>query len=165
MGNEIDQMAAILSISKYICDLERKKRQFYADNKPTIIRNIVLRAYSMAKFSILLSLRDSIDIISCLKWGIDLGIIEMTTKERKDIYDIYTLDIKDKFKISYRKKIANNEYYDSIEYITPRIDENYDKGLLNIVGTLKLSNNNAGISKFTTFVERFGSLYYLKDGE
>ena len=76
VGNEIDQIAAILSISKYICDLERKKRQFYADNKPTIIRNIVLRAYSMAKFSILLSLRDSIDIISCLKWGIDLGIIE-----------------------------------------------------------------------------------------
>ena len=91
-------------------------------------------------------------------------IVDDTVFKNSEII-INTLDIKDKFKISYRKKLANNEYYDSIEYITPRIDENYDKGLLNIVGTLELSNLNTGISKFTTFVERFGSLYYLKDGE
>lgn len=75
-GNEIDQLANVLSIAKYICDFERKKRLFYADNKPTIVRNIVVRAYSMAKFSILLPLRECIEIISCLKWGLDLGIIE-----------------------------------------------------------------------------------------
>lgn len=74
-GNEIDQLASVSSIAKYICDIERKKRQFYADNKSTIAHNIVVRAFSLAKFSIMLELRDSIDIISCLKWGLDLGYI------------------------------------------------------------------------------------------
>ncbi|MBQ0002033.1 MAG: hypothetical protein KBT21_00705 [Treponema sp.] len=75
IGSEIDQLAGISSIAKNICELERKKRAEYADNKPTVVHNIVVRAYSLAKFSILLSLRDSIDLISCIKWGLDLGFI------------------------------------------------------------------------------------------
>lgn len=74
-GSEIDQLASVSSIAKNICELERKKRAEYADNKPTVVHNIVVRAYSLAKFSILLPLRDSIDLISCLKWGKDLGFI------------------------------------------------------------------------------------------
>ncbi|MBP5587418.1 MAG: hypothetical protein J6X37_01640 [Treponema sp.] len=74
-GSEIDQLASMSAVGKFICDLERKKRAEYADNKPTVVHNIVVRAYSLAKFTILLELRDCIDIISCLKWGLDLGFI------------------------------------------------------------------------------------------
>lgn len=74
-GNEIEQLGNIFALGKYICELERKKRANYADNKPTVVHNIVVRAYSLAKFSILLNFRDCIDIISCLKWGLDLGFI------------------------------------------------------------------------------------------
>ncbi len=74
-GNEVDQLGNAFSLAKYICELERKKRRFYADNQMTIVHNIVLRAYSLAKFSILLKLNECIDIISCLKWGHDLGYI------------------------------------------------------------------------------------------
>lgn len=74
-GNEIDQLASITSIAKYICEIERKKREFYADNKPTVVHDIVVKAYSLAKFSMLINLRDAIDIISCIKWGVDLGFI------------------------------------------------------------------------------------------
>lgn len=74
-GNEIEQMGNIYGLGKFICELERKKRQNYADNIPTVVHNIVVRAYSLAKFSILLNFRDCIDIISCLKWGLDLGFI------------------------------------------------------------------------------------------
>lgn len=74
-GNEVEQLGNVFSLAKYICELERKKRQFYADNKGTVVHNIVVRAYSLAKFSILLNFRDCIDIISCLKWGLDMGFI------------------------------------------------------------------------------------------
>lgn len=74
-GNEVEQLGNIFALGKYICELERKKRADYADNIPTVVHNIVVRAYSLAKFSILINLRDCIDIISCLKWGLDLGFI------------------------------------------------------------------------------------------
>ena len=74
-GTEVDQLASMSALGKYICELERKKRALYADNKPTVVRNIVVRAFSLAKFSILLELRECIDIISCIKWGLDSGFI------------------------------------------------------------------------------------------
>lgn len=74
-GNEIDQMAQVTSAAKYICDLERKKRAYFIDNKSTVIHNIVVKSFALAKFSILLTVRDCIDIISCLKWGLDSGYI------------------------------------------------------------------------------------------
>ncbi|MCR5614428.1 hypothetical protein [Treponema sp.] len=74
-GSEIDQLAGVSSIASLICEFERKKRQNFADNKPTVVHNIVVRAYSLAKFSVLLSLRECIDLISCIKWGLDSGFI------------------------------------------------------------------------------------------
>lgn len=74
-GNEIDQLALVTSAAKYICELERKKRDIFADNKSTVMHNIVVRAFALAKFSVLLTIRDCIDIISCLKWGVDMGFV------------------------------------------------------------------------------------------
>lgn len=75
LASEIDQLAAIYAVSKEIIETERKIRVNYAENKQTTIKNIILRAYAVAKFSMLLSQRECVDIISDLKWGVDTGII------------------------------------------------------------------------------------------
>lgn len=75
LGSEIDQLAAIYSVGKGIVEAERKIRAEYAENKQTESRNIILRAYALAKFSTLLSWRETVDIISDLKLGLDFGII------------------------------------------------------------------------------------------
>lgn len=74
-GSEFDQMAGLEAAGKYICETERKIRTECADNKPTEIHNSVLRSYALAKFSALVSLREAVEIISAVKWGLDLGII------------------------------------------------------------------------------------------
>lgn len=75
LGSEIDQLAAIYAAGKGIVESERKIRAEYAENKQTVVRNFVLRSFALAKFSILLTWREAVDIISDLKWGVDLGII------------------------------------------------------------------------------------------
>lgn len=75
-GNEIDLLASMASVAKYIFELERKKRQFFADNKSTVVHNIIVRAYSILKFALMIDLRECIDLISCIKWGVDLGYIK-----------------------------------------------------------------------------------------
>lgn len=75
-GSELDQIANITSLASYIVELEHKIRESYADNKPTVVRNMILRSYSLAKFSLLMPLRDAIDIISTLKWGHDIGMLQ-----------------------------------------------------------------------------------------
>lgn len=74
-GCELDQIADISALAKYIIDIERKIRATSADNNKTAIRNIIIRSYALAKFSLLINLREAIDIISSLKWGYDLGYI------------------------------------------------------------------------------------------
>ncbi|MCR5045092.1 MAG: hypothetical protein K6A42_00775 [Treponema sp.] len=75
-GNEIDQLAAISSFGKNISETERKFRANYADNKSTPVRDMVLRVFSTARFCMLMNLRESIEIISTVKWGLDLGYIK-----------------------------------------------------------------------------------------
>ncbi len=40
------------------------------------MRNLILRAFAEAKFSALLSLRQSVAIFSAVKWGLDSGILK-----------------------------------------------------------------------------------------
>lgn len=74
-GNEIDQIAEITSLGKYICEFERKIRAEVADNKFTEVRDIILRAFAQMRYSLLMPLRESIDLISAIKWGVDLDLI------------------------------------------------------------------------------------------
>ncbi|MBR7063706.1 MAG: hypothetical protein IKI31_00910, partial [Treponema sp.] len=71
-GNELDQRATIESAAKFITKTERKFRKQCAENRTTEVTNIILRSLSKGRFSLLLTLREAIDIISALKWGIDL---------------------------------------------------------------------------------------------
>ncbi len=77
-GNEVDQLAAITSFAKNICETERKFRANYADNKATPVRDLVLRAFSTARFCMLLSLREAVELVSTVKWGLDLGMVKGT---------------------------------------------------------------------------------------
>lgn len=74
-GSEIDQIAEMESICKYIAECECKILKDFADNKSTLIRNSVIRAYSIAKFSMLVSLREAVDIISDIKLGLQLNLL------------------------------------------------------------------------------------------
>ena len=75
-GNEIDQLAAAVAIAKNICETERKFRANYADNKSTPVRDMVLRVFSTARFCMLMELREAIDVVSTVKWGLDLGCVK-----------------------------------------------------------------------------------------
>ena len=74
-GSEIDQVAEFESACRCIVETERKILNEYADNKKTIVRNSVLRAFSISKFSLLISLREAVDIISDLMVGLKIGLI------------------------------------------------------------------------------------------
>ena len=75
-GNEIDQLAAMTAFAKNISESERKFRADYADNKSTPVRDIILRAFSTARFCMLMELREAIDIVTTVKWGLDLGSVK-----------------------------------------------------------------------------------------
>jgi protein arginine kinase len=74
-GSELDQIASLEGAGKYIVETERKFRLKCTENKPTAVHNIVLRSFASAKFSALMPLRESISVISSVKWGLDMGII------------------------------------------------------------------------------------------
>ena len=75
-GSEFDQTASVESAGKYLAEAERKFRKRCAENKSTQVRNIILRAFAEAKFSVLLSLKQSVSIVSAVKWGLDSGILQ-----------------------------------------------------------------------------------------
>lgn len=74
-GGEVDQLAAVTAAGKHIAEAERKIRRSYADNKSTAVRNLVIRAFAVAKFGVLISLREAVDIISEIQFGLNVGII------------------------------------------------------------------------------------------
>lgn len=74
-GNEIDQIAQITSIGKQIAELERKNRFEISKNFSTVVRDNIVRSYATAKTCVLIDLREALEIISTLKWGLDLGIL------------------------------------------------------------------------------------------
>ncbi len=74
VGSEFDQMAAIVSAVRYVTEYERRERTAVMHDRPTEMQDAVYRAYAAMKFSSLMTLRESVDIIGKLKWGIDAGM-------------------------------------------------------------------------------------------
>lgn len=74
-GTEFDQMAGIQSIAALILKTERKIRQEFADNNPTVVLNFFKQSYARAMYSLLLSYEEAVSIISAVKWGIQLGLV------------------------------------------------------------------------------------------
>ena len=78
--------------------------------------------------------------------------------------NISAYDIQDKYKLTYNFCIKD-ECYKSYEYLKPEITTNYDKTLLKIRGTLTKETNISGIYDLYDFIEKFGTLSYVIDGE
>ena len=74
--SETDQLAAITSAGRNIIEIERKARQDILLTKPTVVRDRVYRALAAVKFSKFISLREGVELISALKWGVDLGLLD-----------------------------------------------------------------------------------------
>ena len=74
VGSEFDQMAAIVSAVRYVAECERRERAAVMHERPTEMQDAVYRAYAKMKFSSLMTLRESVDSIGKLKWGIDAGM-------------------------------------------------------------------------------------------
>ncbi len=72
-GTELSQIASIVSAVKFLAESERKERDIILRNRQTEVRNKIYQAYAKVKFSSLLDLRESIEIISDIKWGKNLG--------------------------------------------------------------------------------------------
>ena len=63
------------NLGKKIIDFERKVRSEIADNKPTFIRDLFYKAIAIVKYSRLIESREGIDLISKIKFGVDLGLL------------------------------------------------------------------------------------------
>lgn len=73
--DEDSQLQKIDKLGKKIIDFERKVRSEIADNKPTFIRDLVYKAIATVKYSRLIESREGIDLISKIKFGVDLGLL------------------------------------------------------------------------------------------
>ncbi len=86
-GTEFDQMAGIQAIATLILKTERKIRQEFADNNPTVVLNFFKQSYARAMYSLLLSYEEAVSIISAVKWGIQLGLVSgLTESELNALY-------------------------------------------------------------------------------
>lgn len=74
-GSELDQMAGIVSAVESLAKAERKSRNQLRKSRRTELLDGIYRSFSRAKFSLLMPLREAIDIIAGIKWGKDLGFI------------------------------------------------------------------------------------------
>lgn len=75
-GSEFDQTATIVSIGKRLVEKERSARKECMSLYPSEIRNKLFRALAVARSSLFISVRESIDMIHSVKWGLDLNIIK-----------------------------------------------------------------------------------------
>lgn len=74
-GSEFDQIASLQSAGMYLVERERKFRSKCAKNRTTRMNDMILRAFASCRFSLFLTLREAIKLISVLKWGCDTGIL------------------------------------------------------------------------------------------
>lgn len=77
---------------------------------------------------------------------------------------INAFDVQKQYKLNYNFCIQDN-CINSYEYIVPSITSNYDKALLKINGTLEYERNIDGITDLYDFIEKFGKLFYVIDGQ
>ena len=76
---------------------------------------------------------------------------------------IKSYEINNRISATYKYCQTTNNCYNSIEYITPSYDDNYDKAILKINADVSISNKN--IKDFNEVVKRFGIIKYTLDGK
>lgn len=78
--------------------------------------------------------------------------------------NINSYDIQDYYKIKYNFCIKE-KCYESYEYLKPSLTSNYDKTILKIKGILIKDTSIYGVQDLYDFIEKFGTLSYVIDGE
>jgi len=78
-GTEIEQMATLIGAVKYLAETERKISLEVFDKFETDIKDRIYKAYATSKYSFLTTLNESLNTISLLKWGKNLGILKGLT--------------------------------------------------------------------------------------
>ncbi len=114
-GTELDQMAAIQSIGVFILQTERKIRQEFADNNPTIVLNFVKQAYAKLNYSLLLSYEEGVNIISAIKWGLLTGVVYGIEQNEVNALFLRTKDghikyLCDNYAFSFEEDVKKEEY-------------------------------------------------------
>ena len=74
-GNEFDQIFSLASSIVNLVETERKFTREYAENIPTAVRDIISRSYATVKFSRLITNREAVEIISNIKWAVNLKLL------------------------------------------------------------------------------------------
>lgn len=74
-GSEQTQIEEFSLYVRQLVELERKLRKKLTDNEPTKLRDSVYRALATVKFARFISSQEAIDLISRIKWGVNLGIL------------------------------------------------------------------------------------------
>lgn len=75
-GNEFDQIANVVSAASYIAKYERRMRNELLEKQPTVIRDRIYRSYAKIRFTFLEPLREAFEVVSDIKWGKNLGLLE-----------------------------------------------------------------------------------------
>ena len=75
-GSEFDQVVSMSSAAKKLAEMERGAREKCLDIMPSEVRNYLYRSIALARSSIFISLREAVDIISGVKWGKDIGLVD-----------------------------------------------------------------------------------------
>lgn len=75
-GTEFDQLAQIASAVKKITETERNARNNCKENMKSFVKNHICRALALARASIFMPLREAVDIVGGVKWGLDIGFLE-----------------------------------------------------------------------------------------
>ena len=85
-NSETDQIASVVQAVRNIISIERNARKDILKDKPTMAKDIVYRAIAAIKYSRYVTFREGVELISSLKWGVSLGLLEGFTDG-----DIYSL--------------------------------------------------------------------------
>lgn len=74
-GSEAEQMAGLTGAVKYLVEKERSLKFDCKKKKYTQLKNKISRAFALSKYSSLITLREGVEIINDLKWGINLELL------------------------------------------------------------------------------------------
>lgn len=74
-GTEFDQVATLAGACKKLVEAERAARDECMKNRLSEVRNIMYRSVALARYSMFVPLRESIELISGVKFGKEMGFL------------------------------------------------------------------------------------------
>ena len=79
-------------------------------------------------------------------------------------FKVKNYEIDDYYKINYNYCLNTNNCFDSIEYLRPSINEDYDKTIIKLDIEYE-DNSKLALYSFYNLLNNFGDIYYKKDNE